>query len=180
MWNYLQLRGWFQGQNPRVSVPVLSLSAVSISAHFSSCMTVEGFVLQPWGAAMAHTELPQGRFRQSWKQALDVQQPQVSNPRLWEGKEKTTLVPCVIPSHSVAARPDKRFMTLPFFSVKYFVSLEFAFLEFINCVSVSIWFSLFDFFRRRRNQDPSVPVVLAIYVWIPLVLVFCCYCSWIN
>lgn len=44
----------------------------------------------------------------------------------------TILVPCVThPKSFWAVRPDKRFMTLPFFSIKYFVSLEFAFLEFI-------------------------------------------------
>ena len=67
-----------------------------------------------------------------------------SKPSIYKGskyptpgfeKEKrklgTTLVPCVIPSHSLAARPDKRFMALPFFSIKYLVSLELAFLKFI-------------------------------------------------
>lgn len=47
-----------QGQKPEVSVPVLSLSAVNISMHFSSCMTAEGFVLQPEGAAVAHRASP--------------------------------------------------------------------------------------------------------------------------
>lgn len=60
----------------------LALSAVNISVHCSSCMIAEGFVLQPWGAAIAHRELPPGHVRHSWKQALNIQQWQVSNPRL--------------------------------------------------------------------------------------------------
>jgi len=113
-----------QGQSPGVAAPVLSLSAVRISARFSGCVTAGGFAC----SLGVQPPLPES-CRQSWQQALSTAaasfHPQASRRK----RENRGLLRSPVSPPVTLQQPEQRLVTLPVLSVKHFASLEPAFLE---------------------------------------------------